>query len=75
MQRQAGKIARAIIVETKGGLYGNDQKFIKRREFMESTFLKLNPHFDYLYLEDSLPAYARRQKTYNKIRTFFQEAD
>lgn len=75
LQRQAGKIARAIIVETKGGLYGNDQKFIKRREFMESTFLKLNPHFDYLYLEDSLPAYARRQKTYNKIRTFFQEAD
>lgn len=73
IQRAAGKIARAVIVETKGGLYGNDPRFIKRRQFMETIFRKLNPNFDYLYLEDGLPAYERRQRTYDKIKNFFRE--
>ena len=73
LQRAAGKIARAVIVETKGGLYGNDPRFIKRRQFMETIFRKLNPNFDYLYLEDGLPAYERRQRTYDKIKNFFRE--
>lgn len=73
IQRAAGKIVRAVIVETKGGLYGNDHRFIKRRRFMETIFRKLNPNFDYLYLEDSLPPCERRQRTYDKIKNFFQE--
>ena len=73
LQRAAGKIVRAVIVETKGGLYGNDPRFIKRRQFMETIFRKLNPNFDYLYLEDGLPSYERRKRTYDKIKNFFQE--
>ena len=74
MQRVKGKIARAVIVETKGSLYANDPNFAKRKAFMETTFRKLNPNFDYLYLEDTMPSYERRQITHEKIKKFFQEA-
>ena len=74
LQRVKGKIARAVIVETKGSLYANDPNFAKRKAFMETTFRKLNPNFDYLYLEDTMPSYERRQITHEKIKKFFQEA-
>ena len=73
LQRQAGAIARVIIVETKGSLYANDPNFIKRRRFMETVFKKNNPNFDYLYLEDSMSGLQRRQLTRDAIQRFFQE--
>lgn len=73
LQRQAGAIARVIIVETKGSLYANDPNFIKRRRFMETVFKKNNPNFDYLYLEDSMSGLQHRQLTRDAIQRFFQE--
>ena len=73
------KIHKALIVETKGGLYANDPKFQSRKAFVESEFLKANNQkfgynrFEYLYLEDSLKDNERITKTNEIITQFFNE--
>ena len=71
MQRAEGKIARVLIVETKGEIYAHDPQFQKRRQFMETKFKELNPSFDYLYLEDTMEEAAWVQLTRSRIISFF----
>lgn len=79
IKRKDGKIHKAIIVETKGGIYANDPIFKDKRSFMENEFAKQNniafgyERFDYLYLEDTLQNKERMLITYNKIHDFFKE--
>ena len=73
------KIHKALIVETKGGLYAQDEKFKSRKAFVESDFLNANNQkfgynrFEYLYLEDSLKDNERIAKTNEIITQFFNE--
>jgi len=66
-------------VETKGGLYAQDEKFKSRKAFVESEFLKANnqkfgySRFEYLYLEDTLNDNERITKTNEIITQFFNE--
>lgn len=68
-----GAITRVLIVETKGHLYAGDPNFQKRRSFMEKRFRKLNPNFDYLYLEDTEPQAIRQKAVRDRIQAFFKE--
>ncbi len=76
IQRQEGQIHKAVIVETKGGIYKD--KFQEKRIFMETEFAKQNNNafgyerFDYLYLEDMLPENERISITRKKIVDFFE---
>jgi hypothetical protein len=80
IQRQNGKIHKAIIVETKGKIYANDPAFQDKRSFTETEFVRRNndafgyERFDYLYLEDSLSEHERLKQTYDKICNFFEGA-
>jgi hypothetical protein len=77
IQRQDGKIHKAIIAETKGKIYANDPTFKDKRVFMETEFIHQNnaafgyERFEYLYLEDSLPEDERIRMTHEKICEFF----
>lgn len=68
-------IDKVIIIETKGE--GFAAKFADKREFMQSEFIQKNnekfgySRFEFLYLEDTLTAEQRRQKTLQKINEFF----
>jgi hypothetical protein len=68
------QIDKVIIIETKGE--GFAAKFKDRLDFM-SEFVKRNndkfgyQRFDFLYLEDTLNAEQRRQKTFAAIKNFF----
>lgn len=79
LRRRDGKIYKAIIVETKGGIYANDPAFRDKRTFMETEFSRYNnqafgyERFEYLYLEDTLPAAERIRQTHEKICGFFEE--
>ena len=79
VKRKDGKIHRAIIVETKGGIYANDPTFKDKRSFMEQEFTKQNNkafgynRFEYLYLEDSFPEADRIRLTHEMICVFFKE--
>jgi len=79
IQRKDGKIHKAIVTETKGGIYANDPSFMDKRTFMETEFSQYNnrsfgyDRFDYLYLEDTLSEKERIQLTHEKICTFFVE--
>ena len=78
-QRKDSKIHKAIIVETKGGIYANDPAFKDKRTFMEMEFSRYNnqafgyARFEYLYLEDTLPEAERIRQTHEKICGFFEE--
>ena len=71
IERTEGRIARALIIETKGEIYAHDPRFQKRRKFMETKFRELNPNFDYLYLEDTMSDAERMQQTRARIMAFF----
>ena len=77
VKRKDDKIHKALIVETKGALYAQDEAFKDRRAFVEGQFLKQNEEkfgykrFDYLYLEDSLTDNERINKTNDIINKFF----
>ena len=77
VKRQDDKIQKALIVETKGSLYAQDEAFKDRKAFVEGQFLKQNEEkfgykrFDYLYLEDSLSESERINKTNEIINKFF----
>jgi len=73
------KIHKALLVETKGALYAEDKVFQKKKNYVETEFLKLNhekfgyQRFDFLYLEDSKNIVANITKLNNKINNFFNE--
>ena len=77
VKRKDDRIHKALIVETKGALYAQDEAFKDRRAFVEGQFLKQNEEkfgykrFDYLYLEDSLSENERINKTNDIINKFF----
>ncbi|MBR1463537.1 MAG: DEAD/DEAH box helicase family protein [Prevotella sp.] len=70
------QIDKVIIIETKGE--GFAAKFKERKDFMESEWVKKNnekfgyQRFDFLYLEDTLTAEQRREKTLEAIKDFFK---
>ena len=76
---QAGKIHKALLIETKGSVYAADKVFQKKKKYVETEFLKLNKEkfgyqrFDFLYLEDSKDIAANITKLNNKINQFFNE--
>ena len=78
LQRKDSKIHKAIIVETKGGIYANDPAFKDKRTFMEMEFSRYNnqafgyERFEYLYLEDTLADAERIRQTHEKICGFFE---
>lgn len=69
------EIDKVIIIETKGE--GFAAKFADKRKFMETEFVMKNNEkfgyrrFDFLYLEDTLNADQRRQKTIKAVKDFF----
>lgn len=77
VKRKDDRIHKALIVETKGALYAQDENFKDRRAFVEGQFLRQNEEkfgyrrFDYLYLEDSLSDSERINKTNDIINQFF----
>lgn len=77
VKRKDDRIHKALIIETKGALYAQDEAFKDRKAFVEGQFLKQNEEkfgykrFDYLYLEDSLSDSERINKTNNIINKFF----
>jgi hypothetical protein len=74
-RKENNEIDKIIIIETKGE--GFAAKFAERREFMEIEFVRKNneqfgyKRFNFLYLEDTLSAEQRRQKTLEAINDFF----
>lgn len=79
IQRKDNKIYKAIVVETKGGIYAKDETFKEKRAFMEGQFINQNnsafgyDRFEYLYLEDTMSKTDRITKTYITIKDFFKE--
>ncbi|AFI05938.1 DEAD/DEAH box helicase family protein [Helicobacter cetorum] len=59
LQRKENKIHKVLMVETKGSIYANDEKFKKKKAFIETTFLEQNNEkfgytkFDFLYLQEN----------------------
>ncbi len=68
-------IGKILIIETKGGIYGND--FNRKRRFIEEDFVRENEkrynfkRFDFLYLEDTAPLPNNIAKLEKTIKTFF----
>jgi len=73
------KIHKALIIETKGEGFANDQSFIKKKNFVETDFLAQNNEkfgyqkFDFIYLEDSDSLNNNVGKLNSKINLFFNE--
>lgn len=73
------KIHKALLIETKGALYAEDKVFQKKKNYVETEFLKLNQvkfgyqRFDFLYLEDSKNIADNITKLNNKINNFFND--
>lgn len=73
------KIHKALLIETKGSVYAADKVFQKKKNYVETEFLKLNKEkfgyerFDFLYLEDSKDIAANITKLNNKINQFFND--
>lgn len=73
------KIHKALIIETKGEGFANDQSFIKKKNFVETDFLAQNNEkfgyqkFDFIYLEDSDSLNTNVGKLNSKINLFFNE--
>ncbi|MBM3128756.1 MAG: hypothetical protein FJ009_09050 [Chloroflexi bacterium] len=78
LQRDAARqIHKVLLVETKGAGYANDPKFIKRKNFVETEFLRLNrdkfgyDRFEFLFLRDDEPVEKNLTRLAEKIATFF----
>ena len=71
------KIHKALIIETKGEGFANDQSFIKKKNFIETNFLEQNNEkfgyqkFDFIYLEDSISLTNNINKLNTKINSLF----
>jgi len=78
-RKTKGKIHKVLLVETKGALYGEDKVFKKKKNYVESEFLKLNEkkfgyqRFDFLYLEDSNCITDNITKLNKKLNQFFND--
>ncbi len=80
LKRQAdNSIHQALILETKGQGFANDPVFQKKRNFVETEFLKQNNEkfgynrFDFLYIEDTEKINDTLAKINEKINQFFGE--
>jgi hypothetical protein len=73
------KIHKVLMIETKGEGFSNNPDFVKKKNFVETEFLKLNQEkfgykrFDFLYLEDSNNIAANITKLNNKLNQFFND--
>ena len=73
------KIQKVLLIETKGALYAEDKIFQRKKNYIETEFLKLNydkfgyQRFDFLYLEDSKNVAANIIKLNKKINQFFKD--
>lgn len=73
------KIHKVLMIETKGEGFSNNPDFVKKKNFVETEFLKLNQEkfgyqrFDFLYLEDSKNITANITKLNNKLNQFFND--
>ncbi|GEM55096.1 hypothetical protein B0A58_07640 [Flavobacterium branchiophilum NBRC 15030 = ATCC 35035] len=73
------KIHKILMIETKGEGFSNNPDFVKRKDFVETEFLKLNlekfgyQRFDFLYLEDSKNIAANITKLNDKLNQFFND--
>ena len=72
-------IQKALIIETKGEAYADDKSFMKKRNFVETTFLQQNEEkfgykrFDFIYLEDTSDLTANLAKLSRKINDYFKK--
>ncbi|MBK9451612.1 MAG: DEAD/DEAH box helicase family protein [Bacteroidetes bacterium] len=80
IQRKAkDKIHKALILETKGAGYANDPVFIRKKKFLETTFIEENKanfgykRFDFLYLEDSNDLSTNVLQLNSRITQFFND--
>jgi type III restriction enzyme len=78
IQRGENKaIHKILLVETKGAGFENDKKFIKKKHFVETEFLRLNQErfgyarFDFLFLRDEDPTEENLAKLATSINAFF----
>ena len=78
IQRSADKtIHKILLVETKGAGFENDKKFIKKKHFIETEFLRINQdkfgyaRFDFLFLRDEDPAEDNLAQLAAHINAFF----
>jgi hypothetical protein len=70
IERKGKKIAKTLIIETKGSHLAHD--FIDIRQFMENTFVDLNAKaFDFLYLEDGRDMSYHLQSITDRINHYF----
>jgi type III restriction enzyme len=76
-RKEKDKIYKALLIETKGSIYAVDPSFQKKKNYVETEFLRLNADkfgyhkFDFLYLEDTKDIAANITKLNNKIKHFF----
>ena len=79
VERRAGAIHRALIIETKGKGFADQPEFKARRAFVQDEFLKMNEkkfgyaRFDYLYLSDADPMPSNLNKLCKAAQDFFTE--
>lgn len=77
VQREGASIARALIVETKGAGYEGEERFVKRRLFMEGTFvpeqgeLEVATRYEYLVLSDAQGIDDARNRIREAYKAFF----
>ncbi|MEO8581794.1 MAG: DEAD/DEAH box helicase family protein [Patescibacteria group bacterium] len=70
IERKGKKVAKTLIIETKGSHLAHD--FTDIRQFMEHTFVDLNAKaFDFLYLEDGKDLDYHRQAITDRINHYF----
>jgi hypothetical protein len=78
-RKDKNTIHKVLIIETKGSVYAEDKVFQKKKNYVETEFLKLNKEkfgyqrFDFLYLEDSKDIAANITRLNDKINNFFND--
>jgi hypothetical protein len=79
ISRKAEDIHKALIIETKGQIYSTDVVFMKKKNFIETEFLKQNndkfgyKRFDYVYLEEDKDINVPLAKLDQAITNFFKD--
>jgi hypothetical protein len=66
-----GRIDKVLIVETKGSIYAQDQRFQDKRQFTQNRFLELNTNMEYLYLQDTMTESEIQTATTNAVNELF----
>lgn len=79
LERRAGEIYRALIIETKGSGFAEQKEFLARKRFVETEFLRMNNEkfgyrkFDYLFLSDEDRIESNLLKLNARILEFFKD--